>query len=463
MTMSVDGLISGMDTTGIITQLLKAESNPQTLLKQKLSVAQRQATAYRAVNTSFAAVQTAADALTRSSLAAARTATSSAGHVTAGAGAGAVTGSSVTFSVLNVARPQQSASTQTWTAAGGLWSDQDASRRLEFRDSGGNVVDDVTIPTGATLAQVAALVNDSDAGVRATVAQPAPGQYQLLLAAEGSGTAGMRTVVGFDADSAEVPGTFFETRPAEDALLDLGGGLSATSSSNTFAELMAGVSVTVAKVDPELVTVAVAQDAEGVTTKMQSLVDAVSATLRSVKDATANAPGSTLPLRGDTSLNALTGRLLTAVSDAVGGRSPSEVGLQLTRDGAITFDKAKFTAALTADPGFVSRLVSGGRATDPNGLPADGDELPALTGIAQRLFDVAKAASDNTTGSIVALAKGKDSVATDLQNRIEAWDLRLAKRKAALTRQFTAMETALSSLRNQSSWLSGQINSLPSG
>ena len=32
----------------------------------------------------------------------------------------------------------------------------------------------------------------------------------------------------------------------------------------------------------------------------------------------------------------------------------------------------------------------------------------------------------------------------------DAWDLRLAKRKETLTRQFTAMETALSSLKNQS-------------
>ncbi len=50
----------------------------------------------------------------------------------------------------------------------------------------------------------------------------------------------------------------------------------------------------------------------------------------------------------------------------------------------------------------------------------------------------------------------------DIKNRIEAWDLRLTKRKETLTRQFTAMETALSSLRNQSTWLAGQINSLPS-
>ena len=35
-------------------------------------------------------------------------------------------------------------------------------------------------------------------------------------------------------------------------------------------------------------------------------------------------------------------------------------------------------------------------------------------------------------------------------------------RKETLTRQFTAMETALGTLQNQSQWLSAQLASLPS-
>ena len=40
------------------------------------------------------------------------------------------------------------------------------------------------------------------------------------------------------------------------------------------------------------------------------------------------------------------------------------------------------------------------------------------------------------------------------------WDLRLELRQKTLTRQFTAMETALSSLSSQSSWLGSQLASL---
>ena len=67
-----------------------------------------------------------------------------------------------------------------------------------------------------------------------------------------------------------------------------------------------------------------------------------------------------------------------------------------------------------------------------------------------------------TTGTLLKLAANQESMGKDFQERIDAWDLRLAKRKEMLTRQFTVMETALSSLKNQSTWLAGQINSLPS-
>ena len=71
-----------------------------------------------------------------------------------------------------------------------------------------------------------------------------------------------------------------------------------------------------------------------------------------------------------------------------------------------------------------------------------------------------RTASDSANGSLVKLAEGQDSLVKDITDRIAAWDLRLAKRKETLTRQFSAMETALSSLKNQSTWLAGQLNSL---
>ena len=85
VTLGVDGLVSGLDTTSIITNLMKVEAKPQDLLKTQLSATQAKAAAYRAVNTRFDAIRTAAEALTASSLQAAKTATSSTTSVTASA------------------------------------------------------------------------------------------------------------------------------------------------------------------------------------------------------------------------------------------------------------------------------------------------------------------------------------------------------------------------------------------
>jgi flagellar hook-associated protein 2 len=282
--------------------------------------------------------------------------------------------------------------------------------------------------------------------------------YKLQLTSATGGAAGAVRIVGADEDPATGGAHFLTTSPGQDATLDLGGGQTAKSGSNTFADLITGVSVTVSKAEAVQTTVTVGSDSAGAATKMQTLVDAVNSALTTVKTYSSSAPGSTAVLKGDFSLTSLSGQLLSAVSSAVGADgSPAQLGFQLTRDGKVTFDKAKFTAALEATPDLAQRMVGGTPAVV--GPPA----VAAVPGIAARLFDVAKSASDSATGSLVKLAEGRESSFKGIQERIDAWDLRLAKRKATLNRQFTAMETSLSSLRNQSTWLAGQINSLPSG
>jgi len=70
-------------------------------------------------------------------------------------------------------------------------------------------------------------------------------------------------------------------------------------------------------------------------------------------------------------------------------------------------------------------------------------------------------ASDKATGMLTSLANGQDTRAKDIQDQIDDWTTRLALRQKTLTDQFTAMETALGTLKDQASWLTSQINSLP--
>ncbi len=454
--LSVDGLVSGLDSAALIGQLLKAEATAQTRLKARLSATQVAASAYRTVNTAFAAVQAAGEALSGTGVAAARKATSSSPNVDASATGTATPGSRISFKVGQLASTQSRVSNGTWGSPTDLvTSSTSPSWPLEIRSADGTTVKgSVAVDDDDTLADAAEKINGAKMGVTASVIRISPTEHRLQITSTTSGGDGTFSVWGNGETETNGGTSFFQTAPGQNATLELGGGLTASSATNTFADLLPGVSVTVSGADTStLVNVAVESDTDAVAAKMQFLVDAVNQTLSAVKTHTSNAPGSTAALKGESSLTSLNSRLLSAVSSAVGADgSPARIGLQLTRDGKVTFDKTTFAAALKETPDLAQRMISG--------TPA-GDGVEAVPGIAARLLAVSKAASDTASGSIVALANGRDSAAKDIQKRIESWDVRLAQRKVTLTRQFAAMETALSGLRNQSTWLAGQINGLP--
>jgi flagellar capping protein FliD len=454
MSMSVDGLVSGMDTTGIISQLMSVEAGPQNALKTKLSATQSSASAYRTVNTTFLAITATADAVLKPDLWVTTKATSTSSSVTASASGGALTGS-LTFTVdqLATSHAVTNRKTGTWTDATSAYG----ASSIEVFDKNNTSQGKITIGGTQSVADAAAAINASSLGLSAAVVQISSTEVALQVTSKATGAASEFSFTG--------SGAFTKNTQGQDAQLSIGtiNKYTVSSPTNVFSSVLPGTTLTATKADSLTpVTVSVVADPDTVASKMSALVDAVNASIRTVKDYTSNATGSTAALKGDYSVSSLTGQLANAVSYAVGkDGSPANVGFSLQKDGTVVFDKAKFVAALKATPDLAQRMVNGTPAADPNGIPGDSDDVKAIDGIAARLRKVAVTASDATTGTLVALATGKDSMIKDIQDRIAAWDLRLAKRKETLTSQFTAMETALSSLKNQSSWLAGQISSLP--
>ncbi len=455
--MAVDGLVSGLDTTSLITQLVQAESAPKQALTTRLSATTAAATAYRTVNSRMESLRSAAEALSTANLAAARTATSSSTDVTASATTSAVPGSSLSFTVTALARAHTVTSSLTWNSANADVSNPSAGGTapgwpLEIRKADGTLVDNIELPDPPTLSNLAAAINEGEHGLRASVLQLAPDQFRLQVTSASTGAASTFTLRGAG-ETAD--GTFaaHSTGVGADAEITLSNGLTARSATNTFPDLLAGVSVTVSKRGSEA-TVRVASDSEGVAAKVQAFVDAANAALKEIKAQSSSAPGSTAVLKGDSTLTGLTSSILSAFSTAVGSSSAATLGIQLDRDGTVTFKKETFLAALEKDPAKVQGLL-GGRPADTTAGTA------AVEGLAGRLQALAKQASDAATGTLTSLAKGRDTLAKDIKDRIADWDTRLQLRRDMLTRQFTAMETALNSLKNQSSWLAGQLASLP--
>ncbi len=451
------GLISGMDTGALVSQLMQIEANPQTLLKQRLSSTQSQATAYRAINTRFDALRSAAEAVTKDTAWNPVKATSSAPSVSVSAGTGAGTGS-LTFSVDNVATAHSVVSAARWTVTGSQTPADVAYGAGTIEITSGGTTTSVAVGGTGSLADAVKAINaDTSLKLSATAVKVSATEYRLQVTAKDTGEAA-RFTIGAGSDFAPV----IEGTDARLTVGTAGLGYQVTSATNTFSGLLDGATITVTEPAGN-VTVKLSDDPASVAAKVSSLVGAANGLLEAITSYTRPGTG-TAALKGDATLRQLASQVLDTVSRLTGvGGAAKAAGLELTRDGTFTFDTEKFTAALAADPDLVRRIFTGTSTTaGPDGIAGNDDDVTTATGVAGKLEALAKRASDSTTGMITALATSKDSAAKDLESRIADWDIRLELRRTTLSRQFTAMETALGRLQNQSQWLGAQLASLPS-
>lgn len=196
-------------------------------------------------------------------------------------------------------------------------------------------------------------------------------------------------------------------------------------------------------------TITVARDttmAQGVASGLVDALNAVTSYYASntgVTSTTSPTNGTTTTtagvLLGDATTRSAVQRLTSAMSTPVNGKSPSSIGIVISKDGDFDFDAAAFQKALAADPAGTQAILSG---------------------VAEAVADAATTASDKYSGSITTAITGKQSVVKDLTTQIDSWTDRLTMRRATLQTQYAALETSLSKLQSQSSWLAGQLASM---
>lgn len=435
---SISGLSSGLDTATIVTQLMQLEALPQTRLKTRVTAEQSRVTALQSLNTKLATLATKAADLAKATTWSAASATSSNTSV------GVTTTSGASPTQLHVTVTSVARTHQLGFASTAALTDQvtGASNTVRLDRFDGSPVD---IDTGdGTLQGLVDAINDPDnaTGLHATAVKTTGG-YRLLVESTATGVA-----QDFDltaADGSPLLGGAV-VRAGSDAALDLGAGISVTSTSNTFADLVPGVTLTLS---PETAvgavsTIGVQRDSAKLNTAVSDLVTAMNAIVTEIDGASAyNSITKTSGLLGgDASIRQLRSSVLSSVFPTT-GNSLASVGINTTRDGKLVFDAAAFTAAYASDPeGTAERFTTG---TD---------------GFAARVETMAKAASDPYTGTLSTSITGRQSGITRIQSSIDNWDTRLELRQASLTKQFNALEVALNRMSSQSSWLTSQLSAL---
>ena len=433
-TSSIGGLVSGLDTASIIDQLMQLESQSQTRLKTQQSTAKTVLSALQSLNTTVASLKTQAETLAKPATWQTMTGTVTGSGVSVSVATGA-SASSFSVTVDKVAVNHQiafatEAGLDVVVAGAGvtITTHDGTTTAIDTGDGSlGDLVAGINAKTGST-------------GVTATAVKVADGTYRLLVQSKATGADSDFALGGADGLGAA------SVRAGSDAQVSLGLGLTATSASNTFADLVPGVTLTL---DPaatvgSTATVNIAQDSGSVKDSVKALVDKVNSLLTGLDTQTKSAG----TLAGDSTARSLRDQLANTLFGGAG--TMATVGLQTDRDGMLVFDEETFDKAYAADPAAVAAQFTTASGTS------------GTAGWAARVAAVAGGASDKVDGTITTAINGRQTSIDQLQDSIDAWEDRLELRRSSLERQYAALETALSQIQSQGQWLTSQIAALPS-
>lgn len=347
---TIGGIVSGLDTTSIIDKLVAVEGNSRTLLAKQQTTQKSAVSAYASLLGAVGTLSSQVGKLADTSTWATTSASSSSASVTATATG--KTASSLTFDVTALAAAHTLISAGTVNSTGATVA---SGGTLTLTRTGTGATTSIDVGNG-TLAEVVAAINGAGAGLNAQAVQTSPGQYRLQVNATSTGTASQFTLTGLS-------GALNTLTTGANAAISVGSGPNAytvTSSTNTFSGVASGLSFTVGKLENG-VTVSSSVDASTVADQISSIVTNANNLLSGIASSTAwdSSTKTGGALLGSDTARALSQGILGVVA---GSSAP---GLSVTSTGQLAFDQDAFTAAFNADPDAVARAFGRSSTFEP--------------------------------------------------------------------------------------------------
>lgn len=427
MSTSIDGLSTGLDTTAIIDSLLAVERLPQQRLEARRAKSQAASSELNSLRTSVTALRTTAADLRLGSGWKQLAATSSNESVSVEASTGDFTGS-ISFNVDTVASRNVVYSNATF---------ETLDSNVGLRGSLSGVIEQINSDPALNYSAVA--INTGDG-------------YRLQLQSDDSGA---DAAIALDPGLALDAGGFNTLTEGSDAQITFDGitPYSISSSDNSFADIMPGVNITVTQPSTEPVTISVEHDFEQIADSVAGLIEQFNAVKSSMTTATKVNPdlAEQVPLAFNTNVRRSETGLTRAMVDPVDASSfaaPSLVGIEIQRDGSVTFDRDKFLDAMTTDIEQVTRMFT------------SGFEDGAEAGILDRMIDAADVAAGYGTGLLYSAEESEKARIETFTDQIDAFEARFDRKEISLRKLYSGLEVAIGGLNNQSNWLAGQLSSL---
>jgi flagellar hook-associated protein 2 len=468
MAISSLGAGSGLDLNSLLTGLMQSEQIPLVALQRQEASYQSRISALGTLQGALSSLQTAAGSMvpaTGTTAVVKYTTFSASIADTTSASAAASTGAVAGSYSLEISALAKSQRLVTPAYVGGSATTVIATGNLliEFGKLDGVVYTGdslrsktITIDSSnATLGGLRDAINAANIGASATIVNGTSGA-QLVLSSNETGLSNVIRLSGltaFDYNPAANTGTMTQAalqggQAATNAAFTLNG-IAATSSTNTVTGVLDGVTLNLLKTTAALTptTLKVSKDSIGsLTSSLNAFVKAYNDANKAMSElgaynATTKAAGA---LQGSSTLRTAKNQMRSLVFNATaGGTSPyqhlSNIGVSLGKDGSLSLDSAKLTAAVAADPTSVANLVSAVGSAYKTGIEG-------LVG---------------STGSITAATDGANRTIKDLTKRQQALSDRLTVIQANYTKQFTALDSLIAGMKQTSSYLSQQLANLP--
>ncbi|TDK65542.1 flagellar filament capping protein FliD [Sapientia aquatica] len=383
------GVGSGLNVTGIISQLMAVQNQPVNLLQNQEASTQTLVSNFGQLQNALSTFQTAMQGLTSASnyqSVTASVANSSVATVTASSSASAGT-YSLQVNQLAQAQTLVTAGQATSTGAigvgtisfnfgtisGGTATSGKYGTGTIFTNSG-SAAKTVTIDSSNnSITGIAAAINAANIGVTASIVNDGSNTpYRLSLTSNNTGAANsMQISVSGDAALSSMlnqdpSGTqnLTETSAAQNAQFNLNG-IAITSSTNTASNVISGVSLNLLSTNTTATTLSVNKNNAGATNAVNSFVSAYNTIASTIQQATAydSSAKQAGPLQGQTSVLSIMSQMQQVLNQPIPG-APSaysnlaQIGVSFQKDGTLSVDNTKLQAALTANPAAVSGMFA---------------------------------------------------------------------------------------------------------
>ena len=459
MSISIGGLVSGLDTNGMISQLLELQQRPITMLQNEEAAYQVEMTAYGSLKGELSGLQSALEDLDSvSDMTGFSVSAGNADFFSVSADETATAGSySLTITQMaDVHKLTSSAFSEEETVGEGT---------LHLTVGGGSTTD-IDVAATDTVDDVAQAINDADAGVHASVIFDGT-DYFLTLTAEETGVENVINLTVTDSGDANntdtnglsrlvydkaVTENLTNTQDAADAIITVDGVADIHRDSNIIDDVIQGVTLTLesAPAAPDnQATVTVSRNTDTAASKINAFVSKYNTVLDFFDtyqeyNTTTDSAGV---LQGDATTNGIRRRLENNLTNTVSGVESfgrlADLGIALNSEGRLEVDSSILKDALNDNIDEVLQFFA---------QSTEGSE-----GFAVRMAETLEGILDSTDGSIAARTTGLQSSIDNIGDQVERVEMRNLAWETRTRAQFNALELLLAEYQATGDYLSQQI------